>query len=77
MINFARGTRTLFTALFLGMASGAILAQSPPPGECPQSRFTGKAPDSYYGRPNPLAATSENIAAGEAIFNGDPQRASV
>jgi mono/diheme cytochrome c family protein len=43
----------------------------PPPGECPQPRFTGKAPDDYYGRPNPLVATPEHIAAGRRLYEKD------
>lgn len=58
----------------LAAASGNLLAQ--PPGECPQPRFTGKAPDEYYGRPNPLRPTPENLAAGEAVYRGDPRKIS-
>jgi mono/diheme cytochrome c family protein len=58
----------------LAAASGAPFAQ--PPGECPQPRFTGKAPDEYYDRPNPLQATEANLAAGEATYLGDPRKIS-
>ena len=62
--------------LLLGIASGAAGAQSPPSGNCPQPRFTGKAPDDYYNRPNPLQATESNLAAGEDAFLGVPRRIS-
>jgi mono/diheme cytochrome c family protein len=58
------------------LASGAAWSQSPPPAQCPQPRFTGKAPDDYYNRPNPLQATEANLAAGEAAYRGDPRRIS-
>lgn len=60
--------------LALAAASGALFAQSP--GDCPQPRFTGKAPDEYYGRPNPLQATEANLAAGEEVYLGDPRKIS-
>ena len=37
---------------------------------CPQPRFTGKAPDDYYSRSNPLTATGDNTKAAERIFLG-------
>ena len=73
---FARGKQGFCLALLLGLASGPVLAQSLPAAECPQPRFTGKAPDEYYSRPNPLEATEANVAAGEAIFNGPSNRVS-
>src|SRR5687767_12647557 len=62
---------------YAACAAAALLACSgpafsqPPPGECPQPRFTGKAPDEYYGRPNPLVATPEHIAAGRRVYEKD------
>ena len=50
--------------------SRPILAADPPPGECPQPRFTGKAPAEYLARTNPLASNAETLAAGETIYNG-------
>ena len=61
-------------ALALAAAPGAPFAQGP--GDCPQPRFTGKAPDEYYARPNPLQATEANLAAGEATYLGEPRRIS-
>ncbi len=59
----------------LGVAVGAIstlcAGQSlPPASECPQPRFTGKAPDEYYKRINPLAPEQKNLAAGERLYLG-------
>jgi mono/diheme cytochrome c family protein len=50
----------------------AIAAEGklPPPGECPQPRFTGKAPAEFLARTNPLTASPETLAAGESIYNG-------
>ena len=56
----------------LGAAALAALA-APPASECPQPRFTGKAPDDYYGRPSPLAATAETGAA-QRIYLGDGRK---
>jgi len=48
-------------------APGAL---SQAPGkQCPQPRFTGKAPDEYLARKNPLSATPENLEEGERLFN--------
>jgi mono/diheme cytochrome c family protein len=66
-----RGAASLALA---AAACGAAFAQSP--GECPQPRFTGKAPDEYYGRPNPLPPTEANLAAGEAVYLGEPRKVS-
>src|SRR5262245_50831145 len=54
----------LFAAALLG--SGAVLAE-PPAAQCPQPRFTGKAPEPDYGRINPLAADRASVAAGRAL----------
>ncbi len=48
----------------------AFSAQAATPGECPQPRFTGKAPDEYYSRTNPLSPASANLAAAASIFQG-------
>ncbi|MGH8641139.1 MAG: c-type cytochrome [Burkholderiales bacterium] len=57
--------------LFLGTVIGANSARPlPPVGECPQPRFTGKAPDEYYRRSNPLPADDRNVEAGRALYRG-------
>ena len=63
-------TYAAYAAAVLLACSEAAFSQ-PPPGECPQPRFTGKAPDDYYGRPNPLVATPERIAAGRRLYEKD------
>jgi mono/diheme cytochrome c family protein len=42
----------------------------PPPGECPQPRFTGKAPPDIYPLTNPLPATPATLAAGQQLYRG-------
>lgn len=42
-----------------------------PSGICPQPRKTATAPDEYLKLENPLEATSENILAGETLFQID------
>jgi mono/diheme cytochrome c family protein len=52
---------------------GAAAQQPPAPSECPQPRFTGKAPDEYYSRANPLPAGTD-LAAAARIFRGSDDR---
>ena len=50
-------------------AAGDVLSrQYPPAAQCPQPRFTGKAPDAIYALPNPLPKESANIAAGRRLY---------
>ncbi|HQZ45247.1 MAG TPA: cytochrome c [Usitatibacteraceae bacterium] len=70
----SRFRRGIFLGVVLGIATGA--SGQAPDRDCPQPRFTGKAPDEYYNRPNPLQSTPENLAAGEKWFLGDPRRVS-
>ena len=49
-------------ALLAALALGAAAAE-PPRAQCPQPRFTGKAPAEFYDRPSPLAADAETRAA--------------
>jgi mono/diheme cytochrome c family protein len=63
------------SAVFIGCVLGAIGSVCfgqplPPPGECPQPRFTGKAPEEYYSRKNPLEANDRNLKAGERLYAG-------
>ncbi len=44
-------------------------ADTLPPGECPQPRFTGKAPPDYLAKKNPVIPTAESLAAGERLYN--------
>lgn len=55
------------------VALGAVparAADSLPPGECPQPRFTGKAPAEYLAKTNPVASSPESLAEGERLYNG-------
>lgn len=52
----------------LVLAISFAVNAAPPPGECPQPRFTGKAPEEYINLKNPLAGSQSS--AGEVIFQG-------
>lgn len=52
------------------LASAAMSAAAAPPSEeCPQPRFTGKAPDEYYQQKNPLDPATD-LAQAERIYRG-------
>lgn len=72
MSTVSRLGSALAIALALGFAADA--AGQGVARECPQPRFTDKAPDEYYSRPNPLTATEANLAEGERLFLGDNPR---
>ena len=60
----------LIHGVFLAWAvSAAGLAQAQAV-KCPQPRFTGKAPEAYYLRSNPLAVSEAGASAGADIFQG-------
>jgi hypothetical protein len=42
----------------------------PPPEQCPQPRFTNRAPDPEYGYVNPLVVDKENLKSGERMYFG-------
>jgi mono/diheme cytochrome c family protein len=54
---------SVLAAFGLGLAPGVAAAQLPHPGECPQPRFTGKAPDEYYLRKSPLETPDAQLGA--------------
>jgi mono/diheme cytochrome c family protein len=59
--------------LFLSVVSAGGYTQSlPPASECPQPRFTGKAPDEYYGLKNPLQSAEQDLKAAERLYAGGP-----
>jgi mono/diheme cytochrome c family protein len=61
-------------ALAIG-GSGVADAQSRTgPGECPQPRFTGKAPEQYYVLQNPLPATADHLSSAQRIYEGKAGR---
>ena len=69
--------RALRSARRVGVISLLVLAASivdaghrnPPPAECPQPRFTGKAPEALYQRSNPLEGNRSNLRAGEKLYH--------
>ena len=64
----ARFLASLGLAVFSVAVHTVALAQ---PANCPQPRFTGRAPDDYIGRTNPLGpATDASTKAGEDLFQG-------
>jgi len=58
--------------LSLTLVGQAISADRklPPASECPQPRFTDKAPPDYLARTNSLAIDAETLAAGESLYAG-------
>ena len=63
----------LFT-LFLAGDAVAAERKVPPPGECPQPRFTDKAPPEYLTRTNPLTVDADTLAAAERLYMGKSGR---
>jgi mono/diheme cytochrome c family protein len=63
-----------------GIATGVLAAgtafacfgQSPLAQQCPQPRFTGKAPEPHYSMQNPLPRDRE-LRAAERLFKGEVQ----
>jgi len=58
----------LLAAGFAG-AAGLVNA-TPGASECPQPRFTGRAPDTDYARVNPLPRDAD-VSSAERIYRGD------
>ena len=50
-------------ALAAFMSAGLAALAEPPPAQCPQPRFTGKAPPEYLARANPLPPGADTAAA--------------
>ena len=72
-IDRACAVRLLFAAgfvFFMVMAGfdAAAAHKNPPAAECPQPRFTGKAPDELYDRVNPLKPGRSNRRAGRELY---------
>ncbi len=55
--------------LALGWATAIAGHRYPPAAECPQPRFTGKAPDELYSRVNPLEPSRSNRKAGNKLYH--------
>lgn len=56
--------------LLIGVSIASGVCASPPPGECPQPRYTDPAPDEYQQRKNPLAPDTD-LRAARRIYLGD------
>jgi mono/diheme cytochrome c family protein len=67
--SFAPGL--LLAGCLLALSPGIVDAghRNPPAAECPQPRFTGKAPDDLYARVNPLGASRGNLGAGKKLYH--------
>ena len=48
---------------------GHAAYRNPPPAECPQPRFTGKAATELYARENPLETSRANLRAGDKLYH--------
>jgi mono/diheme cytochrome c family protein len=64
------------SALLLAALGAAGQARPQDPGECPQPRFTGKAPDEYYSRTNPLSPAALDLRRAERLYRGRPDKIS-
>ena len=64
------GKRTLWVTAFLMISTGALpdLLFSEEPLQCPQPRFTEKAPEEIYNLKNPLEPTPKNLKTGKLLF---------
>lgn len=59
---------SLALAALLNSCAGGASSPYPPASQCPQPRFTGKAPDAIYKLRNPLDHEPSSIAAGRKIY---------
>lgn len=59
----------LLVVLAAGLSGwGVAFAEYPPTAQCPQPRFTGKAPEPFYSQANPIAADRASVASGRALY---------
>ena len=66
-LRFVTAALAALSAIAVTAAAAQTAAAT---GQCPQPRFTGKAPAEYLERTNPLAATPQNLKAGEQRYLG-------
>ena len=65
-----------FRNIFIGIGlscffvSASAMESLPPPEQCPQPRFTGRAPEPDYSYKNPLAVDKKNLAEGKRLYEG-------
>jgi mono/diheme cytochrome c family protein len=76
---FARDSlrRTLLGGLvfLLGLLLSCATTSEPPASQCPQPRFTGKAPAAIYNMSSPLAPDARDVAAGRVLYEGGTEPA--
>ena len=71
VFRFTRKNSPVRIGLLLSLASAGCSTDSlPPVSQCPQPRFTGKAPDQYYERKNPLPSSDAALEAAERLYRG-------
>lgn len=58
----------------LSLLLPAMAYAKPPSEQCPQPRFTGRAPDPDYSYTSPLDSNKANLAAGKKIYLGKDGR---
>ena len=63
-----RKLASLALAAMLGSCASGTGSSYPPASQCPQPRFTGKAPDAIYRLRNPLDHNPSAAAAGRKIY---------
>jgi len=66
-----RTTAWIGLASMLTACAGSTDSTSTISGQCPQPRFTGKAPENIYNLVNPVTADQANIAAGRRLYEKD------
>src|SRR5262245_36128261 len=72
MLRFARRDSLVGIGLLLCLTSVGCSTESVPPvSQCPQPRFTGKAPDKYYARKNPVPPSESALKAAERLYRGN------
>lgn len=67
--NLFKKRELWFGAIFMILAGGVpelLLAKEPL--QCPQPRFTQKAPEAIYNLKNPLESTAKNLKNGEMLY---------
>lgn len=57
------------------LSGGGAFADYPPAAQCPQPRFTGKAPEPFYSQTNPLSVGRAPLAAGRKLYEKDAEPA--
>jgi mono/diheme cytochrome c family protein len=61
-------TMSVILASVLSACAGDAGSPLPPASQCPQPRFTGKAPENVYDLLNPLRADAASLAAGRRLY---------